>query len=85
MRRAVKRASNCLSDARAIERRQAVDGGDRTDLVLDDKAGQAVLDDFGNGAAVVGDDGRTARHRLDHDKTERFGPVDRQQQRRWRR
>ena len=80
MRRAVKRCSNTLADLRAVESGQPIDRGDRADLVLDDKAGDAVVDDLGDRAAVEGDDGRSARHRLDHHEPERLRPVDRHQQ-----
>src|SRR5688572_4974682 len=47
----------------------------------DDKAGYAVIDDFGYRAGTEGNDGRAAGHGLDHDETERFRPIDGKQQR----
>ncbi len=61
--------------------REAIDRADRAGFVLDDEAGEAVFDDLRHRAAVVGDDRRTARHRLDHHQPERLRPVDRHQQR----
>ena len=79
MRRAVKRRSNTRRMSRAAQRRQPVDRCDRARLVLDDKSGDAVIDDFGHRAAVVGNNRRSASHRLDHHEPERFRPVDRDQ------
>ena len=56
MRRAVNRVSNCFRIASRFKLREAADRGDGAGFVLDDEAGQALIDDLGNGAAVVGDD-----------------------------
>ncbi len=80
MRRAVKRASNCLRIAARLKHRQAIDRRDRAGFVLDDEAGQPVVDDLGDRAAVIGDHRRAAGHRLDHHQAERLRPVDRHQQ-----
>ena len=39
-----------------------------------------ILHDFRNRAFAEGQHRRAARHRLDHDETERLRPVDREQQ-----
>src|SRR6202035_5097204 len=65
-----------LADRVPAQIRQAIDGCDRAGLVLDDEAGEAVVDDLGDRAAIVGDDGRAARHRLDHHEAERLRPID---------
>src|SRR5205807_3948550 len=64
-----KPALEYLADFRAIEVGQPADLGDGADLVLDDKAGLAIIHDLGNRAAVEGDHGGPAGHRLDHDKS----------------
>src|SRR5258708_38145069 len=45
-----------------------------------DKAGYAVINNFRYRTRPERDNRRAARHRFDHDQTERFGPVDRKQQ-----
>ena len=60
---------------------QAVDGADRAFLVLDNEAGQPILNDLGNGPAIVGDNRRAARHCFDHDETKRLRPIDRHKER----
>ncbi len=54
------------SDRIAVQGREAADGGDGAGFVLDDEAGQALIDDFGDGAAVIGNDGSATGHRFDH-------------------
>src|ERR1700722_2844472 len=49
-------------------------------LVLDNEARHTVLDHLGNGAGAICDNGRSAGHRLDHDQSERLGPIDWKQQ-----
>src|SRR5437588_12111417 len=44
-----------------------------------DKAGYSVIDHLRHRAGLEGNDGRAAGHRLDHDETERFWPIDRKQ------
>src|SRR5436305_10671925 len=44
-----------------------------------DKASYSVVDDLRHRAGLEGNDGRAAGHRLDHDETERFWPIDRKQ------
>jgi hypothetical protein len=39
-----------------------------------------LLHKLGNRAAAIGDDGRAARHRLNHHQPERLRPVDRKKQ-----
>src|SRR5579871_2599032 len=56
------------------------DGGNRFLLRIDNKSGDAVLNDFRHGPTTPGDHGCSARHRLDHDQAERFRPVDRKQE-----
>jgi len=80
MRRAVKRFSNCLRIAARVEPGQPADHADRTGFVLDDKAGEALVDDLRHRTAVVGDDRRAAGHGFDHDEPERLRPVDRNQE-----
>src|SRR4030088_253066 len=69
-----------LSDGRSAQARQPINGADRTGFILDDKAGQALIDDLGDRATVICNDRRPACHRFDHDEAERLGPIDRQQQ-----
>lgn len=60
------------------------DPGERCDclgLGGDDEARHPVLDDLGDRAAVPGDHGGPAGHRLDHHEAEGFRPVDREQER----
>src|ERR1700687_784970 len=65
-----------LSDCIAVQVGKSADGGDRAGLVFDDEAGQALIDDLGDGATVIGNDRGTACHRLDHDEAKRLRPVD---------
>ena len=53
--------------------------------VIDEVAGDALVDDLGHRAAAVGHDRCSAHHRLDHREPERLGEGDRVQQRRGRR
>ena len=48
---------------------------------VNDGAGDALVDDFRNGALSECKDGCTARHRLDHDQPEWLWPIDREQKR----
>ena len=50
-------------------------------VLVHDHARPPVVDDLRNGAAPCRDDGRPARHRLDHHEPERLLPVDRGDQR----
>src|SRR5262249_54563174 len=68
------------TDRFAVQSRKAVDHANRTDFILYNKAGQAIIADFGVGPAVTCNHPRTAGHRLDHDKPERFRPVDWQEE-----
>ena len=49
-------------------------------FVIDDKAGDAVIDDFRYRAGPERDNRRAARHRFDHHQAERLRPIDRKQQ-----
>jgi hypothetical protein len=63
---------------------QLSDLGQRRDRVVDaadDTPGDAILDDLGHRPAGIADDGGSAGHRLDHDRSERFRPPDREEQR----
>src|SRR5215475_256107 len=61
----------------AVELAEAADRLDRLGFSIDDEACDALVDHLRDGAAAEGDDRRAARHGLDHDQTERLGPVDR--------
>ena len=74
-------AGRLFADRISAQSGKAIDRGDRADFVLHDKAGKPVIDDLRDRAAVVGDDRRSACHRLDHDQAKRFRPIDRHQQR----
>lgn len=65
-----------LSDSVAVQLREAADRGDGAGFILDDEAGQALIYDLGNGAAIVRDDRGAACHRFNHDEAERLRPVD---------
>ena len=65
-----------LADGGAVQGGEAGGGGNGLVDGIDDEAGFAVFDDFGDGAAAVGDDGATAGHGFDHDEAEGFGPGD---------
>ena len=80
MRRAVNRASNCFRTASRFNPGRRPTRGNRAGFILDDEAGEAVVDDLRDRAAVVGNHRCTAGHGLDHDEAERLGPVDRKQQ-----
>src|SRR6202158_965998 len=69
-----------LSDCIAVEVGKSADGGYRAGLVFDDEAGQALIDDLGDGATVIRNHGRTACHRLDRDEAEWLRPVDGKEQ-----
>ena len=69
------------ADFFARQMAEPVDGADGAVDVLDDEAGEAVVDDFRHRAAIERDDRRAAGHGLDHDQAERLRPVDRHQQR----
>jgi hypothetical protein len=69
-----------LSDCIAVQVGKSADSGDRAGFILHDEAGQALIDDLGNGATVIGNDRGAARHRFNHDKAERLRPVDGKEQ-----
>src|SRR5258707_505429 len=45
-----------LSDCIAVQVGKSADSGDRAGFILHDEAGQALIDDLGNGATVIGND-----------------------------
>src|SRR3981189_2456533 len=51
-------------------------------FVCNNKPGYAIIDDLRHRPAVECNDRRAAGHCLDHDKSERFRPIDRKEQRR---
>src|SRR2546429_7054299 len=63
----------------AVQIRQTFDRLQCLLLIVDDKAGDAMLNNFWDGAAAERYDWRTARHRLDHHQAERLRPIDRKQ------
>src|SRR5258708_17862798 len=67
-----------VPDPRAIEFVQPPRRCRRLYLVIDDEAGDAVIDDFRHGAATKGDDRCPAGHCLDHREAERLAPCDRE-------
>src|SRR5215472_10573007 len=69
------------ADAAPVERGNALDRIHRFGFAIDNEAGHAVLDDFGNGSAAPSNDRGAAGHRLDHHQAERLGPIDRDQHR----
>jgi hypothetical protein len=64
----------------AIEFRYSRYSGRRD--IMDQKAGYAIVDDFRRRAGAERDDWSTAGHGLDHDESERLGPVDGENERR---
>src|SRR4051794_38791811 len=64
-----------LADALSAHRGHLLESGDSFIYAVDDKAVGAIFDDFGNGAAGEGYNGRAAAHRLNHREAERLGPV----------
>src|SRR5262252_6077213 len=71
----------CSAHFAPIEPCDLIDGLERFALGVDDEAGAARLDDFGNRSAVPGDDRSSACHGFDHDQSEGFRPADREYQR----
>src|SRR5438046_1963658 len=53
----------------------------RTLDIMDDEPGKPVRDDLGDRASAERNDRCAASHRLDHDHSKRFRPVNREQQR----
>ena len=68
-------------DLTPVKFAKAMNGGDGLLLVIDDKAGDTIVDHLRHRAAPKGDHGCPARHGLDHDETERFGPIDGKEER----
>jgi hypothetical protein len=55
----MRKPANDVFDAKvclAVQVRKTADSGDRTGFVFDDEAGQALIDDLGDGATVIGND-----------------------------
>ena len=76
IRRAVNRSSNT---ARIFWRSSFAQSRNRFDsffFILDDKPGDAVVDDLRDRASAPGNHRRSASHCLDHHQAKRFGPVD---------
>src|ERR1700722_20918768 len=57
-----------------VHRDRLYEGNPRLMDVVDDQAGDAVLDDFGNRAGAIGEDGGAGGHRLNHHQPELLGP-----------
>src|SRR3977135_949628 len=76
MRSAVKRASKL----RRIATRPSRGGG--RGAIIPYKAGEAILDDLRHRAASERNHRRAGGQRFDQHQPERFGPIDRKQQRR---
>src|SRR6187397_1789783 len=60
------------ADPTPVELGQPAHIGDGADLVLDDEAGLAVIDNLRNRTAVICDHMRAAGYGLDHDQPERL-------------
>jgi hypothetical protein len=58
----------------AVKFTKAINGPDSFGFSLDDKASDAVIDNFRDRAAPVCDNGCTACHCFDHDQTKRLRP-----------
>src|SRR5260221_2983382 len=69
-----------FADALARELVDAPDRRDGAGLVLDDVAGQPVLDHLRDGARMEPDDRCPTGHRLDHDEPKGLPPIDRKQE-----
>src|SRR5215475_14027510 len=69
------------ADFLAGQLRNPIKSSDRAFFILDDEAGQSVIDDFSNRPAIERDDRSAACHRFYHDEAERLRPVDRIEQR----
>src|SRR5215470_7363516 len=70
-----------IADFLSRQARKPVESSNRAFVILDDKARQALIDDFPNRTAIECDDRCSAGHRLYHDEAERLRPVDRIEQR----
>ena len=66
--------------AKSVEDANVFYGIDGLLFIVDDEAGNAVIDDFGNGAATPGDDRCSACHSLDHREPKGLGPVNHKEQ-----
>jgi len=64
----------------AVKRLCERDRGDGRLDIVNDKAGNAFLDNFWHGTAPERDDRRSGRHRFDLNQAEGFRPIDREQQ-----
>src|SRR5262245_37903245 len=64
-----------------IELPDSADGIHGRNLVLHDIPGDVVLNDLGHRSTIERDYRGAASHRLDHHESERFGPIDCDQQR----
>src|SRR6185369_1673651 len=71
----------CFPAARTTQLRYAFDRAYAFIDRSDEETRAPVVDDLGDGAMRVGDDGSSARHRFDHHESERLRPVDGKQQR----
>src|SRR6056297_206259 len=63
------------SDFCGLERVEPFHSIRRLGHTFDDEAGHAIFDNLGHRCFPVGDDRYAASHRLDHDKTEGFWPL----------
>src|SRR6516165_5395472 len=69
-----------LANCAPREPRQSGGGSNGPFVVFDDKASQSILDDFGHGTSIKGNDRRSAGHCFNQHESERFRPSDRRQQ-----
>jgi hypothetical protein len=68
------------ADALSVEFADTLDGGNGFILVVDDKAGNAFIDNLRHRAAPEGDDWSSAGHSLDHYKPEGLRPINRKEE-----
>ena len=69
-----------FADGGPVQRRKAIDHRDGAGFIFHHETGEADVDDLRDRSPVIGEDRRTAGHRLDHDEAERLGPINRNQQ-----
>jgi hypothetical protein len=78
MRLAEKRSSEAGADGPPVQAAELAHRPRRLIFVFDDETRHAVLNDFRHRSGSVGNNGRSASHRLDHDETEGLRPIDRE-------
>src|SRR5512145_3403667 len=69
------------ADSAPVETTYALDRRDGLVLAVHDESGDTIVDHFRDRAPPIGNHRRTTGHRLDHDQSERLGPVNREEER----